>query len=167
MKSIFSYVTACCLFMQLCIAQQTAGVAPWRSVSSRSPGDVLKITLKDGSTVKGMLKSASDTGLVLERKNRELSVPREEVGSVSVLTKESAGKAALIGMALGGGAGAGVGAGVGAAQKNSFPLTRGQSSALGAGVFGGAGAAVGSLVGFAVGKSGHKEMVIYQALPAR
>ena len=167
MKSIFSFAAACCLFMQLCIAQQTAGVDPWRSVASRSAGDVLKVTLNDGSTVKGTLKSASDTGLVLEQKNKELSLHREEVGSVSVLTRKSAGRSALIGMALGTGAGAGVGAGVGSAMANNFFATRGQGGAVGAGVGGGFGAIAGSLIGFAVGRSGRRETMIYQALPLK
>jgi hypothetical protein len=135
----------------------------WRAVSTRQPGEALKITLKNGGVVKGKFRSSGDDGLVLEMKNKELSLGREEIATVSVPGKKSAGKAAVIGMAIGGGVGAGAGAGYGGAQRNSFVFTRGQSAALGAGIFGGIGAAGGGLIGFAAGHAGHRETMIYQA----
>jgi hypothetical protein len=161
---------ACWIFMQAsATAQAAAGADSWRPVSSRSAGEVLKIKLKDGNVVQGKFRSASDDGLVLELKNKELSLSREEIASVSVLGKRSAGKATMIGIAVGGGVGAGVGAGIGVAafSRGSFCCPAGQSAAVGAGVLGGAGAIAGGLIGFGAGHTGHKEIMIYQALPAK
>ena len=141
----------------------------WRAVSTRQPGEALKIKLKTGSMVKGKFKNASDDGLVLEMKNKELSLSREEIASVSLLGKRSAGKATVIGIAVGGGVGAGVGAGIGVAafSRGSICCPAGQSAAVGAGILGGAGAIAGGLIGFGAGHTGHKEIMIYQALPAK
>src|SRR5215472_4311969 len=75
----------------------------WHAVSTRQPGEALKIKLKDGGMVKGEFKSASDGGLVLGLKKKELNLNREEIASVSLLGKKSAGKATVIGIAVGGG----------------------------------------------------------------
>jgi len=139
----------------------------WRAVSTRQPGEALKIKLKSGRVVKGKFKSATDDGLVLEMKNKEFSLSREEIASVSLLGKRSAGKAAVIGIAVGGGVGAGAGAGIGVAAftRGSFCCPAGRSAAVGAGILGGAGAIAGGLIGF--GTAGHKEALIYQAMPAK
>ena len=139
----------------------------WRAVSTRQPGEALKIKLKSGSVVKGKFKSACDDGLVLEMKSKELSLSREEIASVSLLGKRSAGKATLIGIAVGGGVGAGAGAGIGVAAftRGSFCCPAGRSAAVRAGILGGAGAIAGGLIGF--GTADHKEAVIYQAMPPK
>ena len=168
LKHTMAMLLACWIFMQAsATAQAAAGADSWRPVSSLSAGEVLKIKLKDGGMVRGKFKSASDAGLVLELKNKELSLSREEIASVAVLGKRSAGKAAVIGMVVGGGVGAGAGAGFGASQNNNFVFTRGQSAALGAGIFGAIGAAVGGLIGFAAGHAGRRETMVYQALPPK
>jgi len=167
MKSIMSVLFALCLLMQSSVAQQFSVADSWRFVSSRPAGEILKVKLNDGSTVKGTLKNADDTGLVLEHKSKEVKVGREEITSVAVASKKSVAKSTLIGMAVGGGVGAGAGAGFGASQNGNFILTRGQTAALGAGIFGGIGAVAGSLIGFATGRSGHRETLIYQASEAQ
>jgi hypothetical protein len=141
----------------------------WRAVSTRQPGETLKIKLKDGGMVKGEFNSASDGGLVLGLKKKELSLNREEIASVSLLGKKSAGKATAIGIAVGGGVGAGAGAGIGVAAfgGGGFCCPRGKSAAVGAGILGGAGAIAGGLIGFAAGHAGRRETTIYEVLPAK
>src|SRR5262245_8248248 len=114
-KRIIVTLLACCISMLEAVAQQSVVADSWRPVSSRSTGEVFKVKLKNGSMLKGKLKSADDAGLVLELKNKEVSLSRDEIASVSVLRKKSAGKAAAIGIAVGGGVGAGAGAGIGVA----------------------------------------------------
>jgi GTPase len=168
MKFVVRLVIAFCLLLpSIAGAQQTAVADSWRAVSSRSATETLKVRLKNGGMVKGKFKSASDAGLVLELKGKEVSLSRDEIASVAVLGKRSAGKSALIGMAVGGGVGAGAGAGFGASQNSNFFLTRGESVAIGAAVFGAIGVAAGGVIGFATGHAGHRETMIYQALPAR
>jgi len=142
----------------------------WRAVSTRQPGEALKIKLTNGGMVKAKFKSASDSGLALELKNKELSLNREEIASVSLLGKRSAVKATLTGMAVGGGVGAGAGAGIGVAvfgRPGGFCCPRGQSAAVGAGILGGAGAIAGGLIGFATGRAARRETTIYEVLPAK
>lgn len=165
LKNVVILLFGCCVFMPSSVtAQQNGSADAWRSVSARSAGEVLKIKLKDGSAVRGKLTSTGDTGLVIEQKNKELSLSRDEITSVSVVRKRSAGKAAVIGMAVGLGAGAGAGAAFGATQNTGI-FTRGQNVGLGAVIFGAIGATAGALIGFAAGHAGHKETVIYQSLP--
>jgi len=164
MKHFVILAASCCLLLPSgSSAQQTVAPDAWRAVSARSAGDVLKIKLKNSKTIMATLKTASDTGLVLELKDKELALEKNEINSVSVLTKKSAGKAALVGMVVGGGVGAGAGAGLGAAHSNNCFCTHGQGVAIGAGVLGGAGAAAGGLVGLVAGHASRKETLLYQA----
>lgn len=55
----------------------------WRAVSTRQPGEALKIKLTNGSVIKGNFRSASDDGLVLELKNKELNLGRDEIATIS------------------------------------------------------------------------------------
>ena len=169
-RGFIAIVLACCILMPEAIAQQTGATDGWDSVASRSVGEMLKIKRKDGSAVNGKFKSASDAGLVLELKNKELSLRREEIESVAVLSRKSAGKATVIGLAVGGGIGAGTGAGIAAAvfgSRGGICCPRGQSAAVGAGVGGTVGALAGGLVGFVSGHSGRKETIVYQSVPAK
>src|SRR5262245_47080527 len=118
-KLMIAILLSCCVFWQHAGAQQVVGVNNWMVVSSQPAGEVLHIKLKTGRLRKGRLKSASDTGFVLELKNKELSLSREEIASVAVSSRKSAGKAAVTGLVVGGGAGAGAGAGIGAGRCGS------------------------------------------------
>ncbi len=139
----------------------------WRAVSTRRPGELLLIKLTNGSTLKGTLGSASDDSLVLETKQKEVRLEREEIASVAVVHKKSAAKATLLGVAIGGGAGAGIGAGIGAASARGFWTRPGKGASVGASFLGGAGAIGGGLVGYFSGRSRHKETPIYAAVLRR
>jgi small nuclear ribonucleoprotein (snRNP)-like protein len=137
----------------------------WRAVSTRQPGEALLIKLRNGSTLKGTLKSASNDSLVLDTKKKEVRLEREEIASVAVVNKKSAAKATLLGVAIGGGAGAGIGAATVGKCTGLCPISDGQARALGAAIVGTAGAIGGGLIGYFSGRGRHKETLLFEAAP--
>jgi len=129
----------------------------WSALRAVGQGDKLEVRLKSGKTVKGRLAGVSDTTLSLTVNDRATEVGRDDVQSVYRVTSRSAKKATLIGA----GAGAAVGAGVGAATSDDddFIFSRGQSAAILAAV----GGAAGAITGFAIGKTGRKRVLVYDA----
>ena len=130
----------------------------WSRVAAVETDSKLVIKLKNGETVEGKLTSASDAGLSLAVKDKPVDVKRDDVLSVSQVTKKSATTATLIGLGVGAGAGAAVGA-AGGANDNGFEKI---DHAVTAGLTV-LGAAAGALTGYLIGKSGRKRVLIYQA----
>ena len=140
------------------LAQATDPTATgmWAGVERVPPGEKLLVKLKDGKKLKGRLRSVSDTGLTLSRRNKTVDVDRERVQQIFRLMHKSARKATLIG----------VGAGLAVAAAVTAGLCEGEDNntcwGLGMLLFGGPGAGIGALAGWGIG-SGKKRVLIYDA----
>ncbi|HEX7289465.1 MAG TPA: hypothetical protein VF532_24995 [Candidatus Angelobacter sp.] len=131
-------------------------------MSSRTPGEVLAVQMKDGKKLSGPLKSASESTLLLERKGKIVEVQRAEVVSVAVVgARKSAARPALIGAAIGGGAGAAIGAAATRPKQGDIINVQ----AAGAVVFGTIGLVGGGVIGYLSGRNRHNETLIYNAPP--
>ena len=139
------------------LAQATDPIATgmWAGVERVPPGEKLLVKLKDGTKLKGRLRSVSDTGLSLSRRNKTMDVDRERVQQIFRLMPKSATKSALIGA----GAGAAGGAAIGAVAGRDWVIKTAASVPIGATLFG----VIGSVVGYAVGKARQKRVLIYDA----
>jgi hypothetical protein len=137
---------------------QTAGgpAGDWAALKAVSSGTKLSVKLKNGKTVGGRSGGVSDTALSLSVGGKPVDLNRDDILRVYRVGGGSAKKATLIGMGVGAGAGAAVGA---AGGGGGFVPTRAQLAA-GLAVLG---AGAGALVGFAIGKSRHKRVLIYDA----
>jgi len=138
-------------------ATQAAATHDWSRLNTVTSGSKLAVKLKNGKTVEGKLSSVSDTVLSLSVKNKPVDVKREDVLSVYQVSKKSATKATLIGLAVGAGAGAAIG--LAGSNDDSFAnldhaVTAGLT-VLGAGA--------GAVAGYFIGRGGSKRVLIYQA----
>ena len=133
-----------------------APTGDWAALKTVTSGSRLAVKLKNGKTVEGKAGGVSDAALSLSVGDKPVDLNRDDVLRVYRVGGGSAKKATLIGMAVGAGAGAAVGASGG---DDSFAPTRSQMAA-GLAVLG---AGAGALVGFAIGKSRHKRVLIYDA----
>ena len=138
-------------------ATQAAVTNDWSRLNTVTSRSKLAVKLKNGKTVEGKLSSVSDTVLSLSVKNKPVDVKREDVLSVYQVSKKSATKATLIGLAVGAGAGAAIG--LAGSNDDSFAkidhaVTAGLT-VLGAGA--------GAVAGYFIRRSGSKRVLIYQA----
>ena len=86
----------------ICVAQ----VHSWERLSSVELGSRLTVVSANGSTVDGTLREWAPSTLVLQQKDRVVSVPRSDVQKVTLVTGRShlsrVGRLALLGGAVGG-----------------------------------------------------------------
>jgi hypothetical protein len=150
----------CLLFPSLTLTAQglkPANASDWSQLSTLVSGTRLSVKTKDGKIVDGRLNKISDSALSLTVKNKSLELKRQDVLSIYQLTKKSATKATLIGLAVGGGAGLGVG--LAGRSNDGFDKIE-NAAAAGFAVIGAAG---GALAGYLIGRNGRKRVLIYQA----
>ncbi|MFY9554286.1 MAG: hypothetical protein WAV47_06145 [Blastocatellia bacterium] len=139
---------------------QTVG-REWDAVRSLSSGEKLSVRLKDGKKLDGILRSVSDTLLVLDRGNNASDLARDSVSKVYRIERKSTARSIGKPTLIGAGIGFGIGAGVGIAAGNYEDLGTGELVA----VLGGLGAAIGAGIGAIVGAIGSKErrVLVYEA----
>jgi hypothetical protein len=141
----------------------TEAINDWAGLKTVTHGSKLEVKLKSGKKVKGNLISASDTTLSLSDGAKSKDLNRDDVLSVHEVRGMTAKKATLIGAGVGLGAGAGLGAAIGgrscggplAGCSDERPFVTAFLAVLGIGF--------GAVTGFAIGKAGHKRILIYQA----
>jgi hypothetical protein len=140
-------------------AQTAPAPYEWTAVTRVPPGDELVVRLTNGRTVKGRLKSISDTELTLTRSKRDVNVARQDVRRIHRVVPKSAAKPTLIGA----GTGAAIGAG-GIAIAAAADESGGDDGEVAAAIIGVAilGAGIGALVGLIFG-SKEKKVLIYEA----
>ena len=148
------------LLVSTVTASAQTSTADWSRLNTVSAGSKLSVKLKSGKIVAGKLASVSDAALSLTVKDKPVDLKREDIASVYQVTKKSATKATLIGLGVGAGAGAAIGL-AGSGNDNGFDkidhaVTAGLT-VLGAGA--------GALTGFLIGRSGNKQVLIYQSQP--
>ena len=131
----------------------------WSRLTSVAAGTKLSVKLKSGKTLNGTLNSISDTTMSLQVKNAPVEVKREDVRTVHELRNKSAGKAVLIGAAIGAGAGTALGVIADSNDDDTFFEVKNEVIAGMAVV----GAGIGALAGFFVGRSGSKRVLLYES----
>jgi hypothetical protein len=136
------------------VSAQTA-TGDWSALKAVASGSRLSVKLKTGKTVKGRLTGVSDDALSLSVGGRPTQLKAVDVLRVYSVGGSSAKTGALVGAAVGGGAGAAVGA----SGEEGFGPSKGQMAAGLAVLAGG----VGALAGYAIGRSRHKRVLVYQA----
>jgi hypothetical protein len=136
-----------------------ASTDDWSALKSVATGDKLNVKLKNGKSVSGKLSSVSETSLSLLVKNKVTDLKRDDVLSVYQTTRKSATKATLIGMGVGAGAGAGIGVAASSNDNSGFEKID-HAATAGLTVIG---AGVGAVAGYLIGRSGRKQVLIYQA----
>jgi hypothetical protein len=158
-----SYVLVALLAMpSITLAQITTGPSSdWASVVATQPGEKLVVKLKDGRSVEGKLVRTSDTILTLSSHNKTTDFNRGDVLRAHRIAPTSAKKATLIGLGIGIAAGVGLGA-MGSCRSDGFIGDCFAPSVI-VPVGAVAGAGLGALAGFAIGKSRHKRVLIYEA----
>jgi len=160
-KPFVTFVLVASLLLSTVTVAAQGQTNDWSRVTSIASGSKLSVKLKNGKTVNGTFRSASDTALSLMVKNAPTELKREDVATVHEVIKKSATKATLIGMGVGAGAGAALGA-ISDSQDNSgFEFDK-LDTAVTAGLAV-IGAGVGAVVGYLVGRSGSKRLLIYEA----
>ena len=160
MKALAVLMVVFTLFMNSTTAMAQQVSSDWSTVTAISSGGKISLELKDGKTMKGRLRSVSDSMLTIDRGSKITDVSRDSIARVYRMegaAGKSVGKAALIGAAIGGGAGVGVGIASGGYED----ISRGEVAA----VLGAVGAGIGAGIGAIVGGLGSKEkkVLIYES----
>jgi hypothetical protein len=162
LKHTLAVLVTVSLFQATVLAQPTSPIGDWKTVSTRKPGDVLAVQMGSGKKVKGPLKGASESALLLEQKGKGLEIQRADVASVAIVgARKSATRPALIGAGIGAGAGAAIGAAATRPKQGDIINVQ----AVGAVVFGTIGFVGGGVVGYLTGRNRNKETRIYEAPP--
>jgi hypothetical protein len=151
-----SLLLAASLMLSPVVSAQNA-TNDWSALKAVASGSKLSVKLKSGKSVEGKLTGVSDDSLSLTVGGKPTDIKAVDVLRVYRVGGSSAGKTALIGAAVGAGVGAAVGAAGG--DDDGFAPTKGQAAAGLAALGGGAGA----LIGYAIGRSRHKRVLIYEA----
>jgi hypothetical protein len=125
----------------------------WDAVKAVPPGDKVVARLRNGQTLNGLMISASDTVLTLERRKNTTDVNRGDVLKVYRVVKKSDTKGVLLGL--------GIGTGVGALLGKLAEPENPEDPGLAPVIFGGLGALIGAGMGAAI--SGRtKRLLIYE-----
>jgi hypothetical protein len=136
-------------------AQENVRQRDWAVIQSTSAGSKLEIETKENKRIKGQLSQVSDTMVTVIHKNKPVSIDRENVQRVYILSEGSRTKNFLIGTGLGAGGGAGaaltlLGATGGSDESGAIIM-------IGVGIGAGIGAVIGALTG-----GSEKRTLIYE-----
>lgn len=123
------------------------GQSDWNVVQQLTPGQEVKIVLKDGGSRRGAFQAANDTGVVVHLGESDQTFSREQVTRIRVKSKGHRGRNVLIGAGIGAGAGLGAGAAIdNDCSKTSIVCTGNKGKAILTPVFGLLGAGIGALL---------------------
>jgi len=139
----------------LAFSQQAAST-DWTVVKQIRTNEKLFVRQKNGKEFKGEMIEATDTSLNIDRDGKPISIPRNEVRQVYVVSgKASKGKWALIGAGIGAGAGTGIGALKYDPNKDDYEIYIYMGTLIGTGV--------GALSGLLFGQTRRSRVMIYDA----
>jgi len=97
----------------------------WDNLKTLSPGQEIRVVLKDAKSYQGEFQSLSDNGITLRQPGGEQTLARQDILRVSTKGKKHRGRNALIGAAAGAGAGLGIGEALDRQSQNTIiPLHR-------------------------------------------
>ena len=141
LRAILLLLAFVCGLTGTSMAQSNA--ASWSNLSALQPGQ--KITVREMNSRKhtGTFVAVTDTGLQLREASGDVTLARQNVGSVKLAAGRRRLRNTLIGLGVGGGIGAGVGAAAWA--SDSFIGGKGTGAAIGVAIGGVSGAVVGAL----------------------
>jgi len=92
----------------------------WDNLKTLSPGQEIRVVLKDAKSYQGEFQSSSDDGITLRQPGGGRTLARQDVLRVSSKGKKHRGRNALICAAVGAGAGLGVGAAADHSSQNTI-----------------------------------------------
>ena len=126
----------------------------WSVVRQIRTSEELVVKRMDGKQVKGEMIEATDTALTIDRDGKPLSIPRNEVRQVYVISgKASKGKWALIGAGVGAAAGTGIGAIKYDSNKDDYGIYIYMGTIIGTGV--------GAVSGLLFGQTRRNRVMVY------
>ena len=135
---------------------QDASSNNWTVVQQIKTNEKLVVRKKDGKELKGEMIEASDTALTIDRDGKPLSIPRNDVRQVYVISgKAEKGKWALIGAGIGAGAGTGIGATKYRSDRDDYEIYIYMGTLIGTGV--------GAVSGLLFGQSRRSRTMVYDA----
>jgi hypothetical protein len=142
-------------YSPLALAQQ-ASSNNWAVVQQLRTNEKLVVRKKGGKELKGEMIEASDTALTIDRDGKPLSIPRNDVHQVYVITgKAEKGKWALIGAGIGAGAGTGIGATKYRSDRDDYEIYIYMGTLIGTGV--------GAVSGLLFGQTKRNRDLVYDA----
>ncbi len=111
--------------LPLWAADAQAANPAWDNLKTLSPGQEIRVVLKDAKSYQGDFQSLSDNGITLRQPGGDQTLARQDVLRVSSKGKKHRGRNALIGAAVGAGAGIGIGEALDRQSQNTIvPLHR-------------------------------------------
>lgn len=140
------------------VAQANMTSREWSNVVAIAADEKLEVKLKSGKTVKGKLRSVTDSGLTLYERKKDIALNRAEIFRIYRASAKSGVSPTVIG--------AGVGAGVGtAAGLVLLAVNEGEDDETVPGLILSAlvGAGIGALTGFLSGKSRSNRVLVYES----
>lgn len=130
----------------------------WSAVQAVPPGSNLTVKMKDGTTVKGRLGSASDTALTLLSDNQTIRLETKDIQKIHRVKGRTFARSTGIGLAIG----AGYGAGMGGVIAIAYDGSESGEELLPVIFFATVGAIVGTITGFLFGFRRDRKLV-YEA----
>jgi hypothetical protein len=92
------------------LAAQTSPLQDWGNVKRLGPGEKIKVSMSDGKSYQGDLRSASDDSIVMATASGEQSLPRAGVAKLATKHPGHRARNTLIGLGIGAGTGLAIGA---------------------------------------------------------
>jgi hypothetical protein len=103
-------LAAILMFIAGVLAAQTSPLQDWGNIKRLAPGEKIRISMSDGKSYQGDLRSASDDSIILATASGEQSVLRSGVAKLAIKHPGHRARNTLIGLGIGAGAGLGIGA---------------------------------------------------------
>ncbi len=143
-KLMRNAILLACLLAIACVSNAQGGPSSWANLSGLRAGQKIQIEEMNSKKHSGILESVSDSAISIRDASGEMSVQKQDVRSVKLLSSSHRLRNTLIGAGVGAGAGAAVGGGVAGSSGNDW--FKGDIIAVGAVGFGACGAIVGALL---------------------
>ena len=138
-------------------AQPSSPLQDWGNVKRLAPAEKIRVSMSDGKSYQGDLRSASDDSIIVATASGEQSIPRAAVAKLATKHPGHRARNTLIGLGVGAGAGLAIGAGADSACSRDCFL----GNNVGKAIFTPLGAIVGTVVGALWPTGGWKD--VYRA----
>jgi hypothetical protein len=136
------------------LAAQPSAFQDWGNVKRLAPGEKIRVSMSDGKSYQGDLRSAADDSVVVVTASGEQSIPRAGVAKLATKHPGHRARNTLIGLGVGAGVGLGFGAGVDSGCSHDCFL----GNNIGKAIFTPLGAIAGTVVGVLWPTGGWKDV---------